>query len=74
MNHGDMPVGKLTRIPDFLPPPDELIFPKRAVKVTIALDEDSLNFFKKKAATIGTKYQQMIREVLRRYVSHYREV
>ncbi|MBI2068405.1 MAG: BrnA antitoxin family protein [Deltaproteobacteria bacterium] len=71
MADSNLPVGKLTKVPDFLPRPEELVFPNKTVKVTIALDENSLAFFKKKADHLGAKYQQMIREVLRRYVEHY---
>ncbi len=67
----DMPIGKLTVIPDFLPPPDQLILPGQAVKITISLDQESLLFFKEMAAKLGTKYQRMIREVLRRYAQAY---
>lgn len=67
----DMPIGKLTEIPNFLPPPEKLIPPDDMVKVTIALDRLSLQFFKRQAAKMGTKYQKMIREVIRGYVAHY---
>ena len=36
------------------------------VKITIIIDQDSLNFFKETAARLGAKYQRMIREVLKR--------
>ncbi|MDD5347016.1 MAG: CopG family transcriptional regulator [Candidatus Omnitrophica bacterium] len=68
----NMPVGKLTEIPDFLPPPEKLIFPKDTVKVTIYLDRLSVDFFKQKAKKHRGKYQRMIREVLDRYVQRYR--
>ena len=63
----DQPIGKLHRIPDFLPPPEEL-FPKRdAIKVTLVVDKESVEFFRYEAHERGMKYQRMIREVLREY-------
>ena len=67
----DMPIGKLTRIPDFLPPPSELVFPRDEVKVTLSLTRSSVAFFKDQARRNRTKYQRMIREVLDRYAARY---
>ena len=67
-----MPVGKLVRIADFLPPPGELAVPEETVKVTITLDRASVEFFKQAAQKHGTKYQRMIREILDHYASRYR--
>lgn len=68
----DCPVGKMTRIPNFLPPPSELIFPgDETEKVTIVLKKDNVDFFRRKAKEHHTKYQKMIREVLDRYVTKY---
>lgn len=66
-----MPIGKLTRIKDFLPPPSELIEPEETVKVTISLKKESIKFFKRQAGKHHTKYQKMIREVLDRYATQY---
>jgi predicted DNA binding CopG/RHH family protein len=68
----DMPIGKLTRVKDFLPPPDQLVFPEKPVKVTIALKPSSLEFFKAQAKKHGDKYQRMIRVLLDQYVSRYK--
>lgn len=68
----DMPIGKLTRVKDFLPPPEELVFPQRkTVKVTISLSELSVEFFKQQAKKHHVKYQQMIRELLDNYTIKY---
>ena len=67
----DMPVGKLTKVADFLPPPEELIIPQDTVKVTIALTQSSLDFFKRQAKRHHTKYQKMIRQVVDRYAQQY---
>ncbi len=71
MRDPNMPIGRMTRVADFLPPPNELVLPDDTVKVTIGLRRSSVEFFKRKAQKHHTKYQKMIREVLDRYVSHY---
>ena len=68
----DFPSGKLTQVPNFLPPPSELAKAKVVVKVTIGLDLDTIQFFKKAARKHKTKYQRMIRQVLDQYMEHYR--
>ncbi len=70
-NSEDMPIGKLTRVPNFLPPPSELVFPDDTVKVTLALTKSSLDFFKREAKKHKTKYQKMIREVVDRYAKQF---
>ena len=67
----DIPIGKLTRVEDFLPPPSELARPEETVKVTISLKRSSVKFFKEQAEKHHSKYQKMIREVLDRYASRY---
>jgi len=67
----NMPVGKLTRVKDFLPPPEELVMPEETIKVTISLNRTSVEFFKRQAEKYHTKYQKMIRELLDRYVARY---
>ena len=67
----DMPFGKLVEVENFLPPPDQLIFPKDTEKITIALTRSTITYFKSLAKTHRTKYQKMIREVLDRYASRY---
>jgi len=66
-----MPVGKLTIIEDFLPSPEKL-FPKtEKKKITLEVDEQTVSFFKEKARKMGTKYQKMMREVLKGYAKKY---
>lgn len=67
----DFPVGKVKVVTDFLPPPEKLIHVRDTVKVTLAIDKDSLLFFKKCASKQGVKYQRMIREVLSGYARKY---
>lgn len=68
----DFPIGKLTRVKDMLPPPSQLVLGEKTTKVTIALSQSSVSFFKREARRYHTKYQRMIREVLDRYTSRYR--
>ncbi len=68
----DFPVGELKRVPDFLPPPEELAKAPIRVRVTIELDAESIEFFQQQALKHKTKYQRMIREVLKRYVKHFK--
>jgi predicted DNA binding CopG/RHH family protein len=67
----NMPIGKLTKIADFLPSPDELVVPEETVKITLALKKSSVEFFKHAAQEHHTKYQRMIRELVDRYASRY---
>ena len=69
----DMPIGKMTRVKDFLPPPEELVFPQETIKITISLSALSVEFFKQQAKKQHVKYQQMIRELLDWYVTQYAE-
>lgn len=65
------PQGKLKPIPDFLPPPEELLPTEETVKITVAIDEKTLKFFKNYASKSGLKYQRLIREVLKGYARRY---
>lgn len=68
---GDEPIGRLTRIPDFLPPPSELFPPEDSIKITLTIDLATIFFFKQAAKKSGTKYQRMMREVLKVYAKRY---
>jgi len=61
------PLGRLSVVEDFLPPPSELVFREETEKVTIALSKRSVDFFKREARLNGTQYQRMIRALLDRY-------
>jgi predicted DNA binding CopG/RHH family protein len=67
----DMPIGELTRIDDFLPPPKELAVPEETVMVTLRLSEKSVEFFKQQAKKYHTKYQKMLRFLVDRYAERY---
>lgn len=69
-----MPIGKLTIVPDFLPPPEKLLPKSEMQKVTIEIDKETVDFFRDQAKTVsGGKYQRMMREVLRIYARKYKK-
>ena len=67
--HG--PGGDPRVVPDFLPPPGELLFREDGVKVTISLSRRSVEFFKGEARKHNTQYQRMIRRLLDAYAAHH---
>ena len=64
-----MEIGRI--IPNFLPPPEQLVFKEDAIKVTITLSTKSVHFFKTEAAKRGVQYQRMIRRLLDAYVEAF---
>jgi hypothetical protein len=56
IEYTDEPLGKLSVIEDFLPPPEELVLRRDHVKVTISLSKSSVDFFKKEAGKRQTSY------------------
>jgi len=71
MTKQNMPIGRLTRIKDVLPPPEELLMPQDTVKVTLSLSKSSIDFFKQQAQRCHTKYQRMIRQLVDMYAARY---
>jgi hypothetical protein len=65
------PVGRYKVIPDFLPPPDQLVKKETNVKVTINLRKDSVDFFKTVARKNNVQYQKVIRGLLNSYADTY---
>jgi hypothetical protein len=66
-DRGEM-AGDLRRIKDDLPSPDQLAGEiSQQTKVTLALDNDALAFFKREANRRNTSYQRMIRNLVRSY-------
>ena len=63
----NMPAGRMARIKDVLPSPEELALSDEQVKVTISLSRKSVEYFKNEAKKHHTKYQKMIRRLLDRY-------
>lgn len=70
---GDKPVGELKRVADFLPAPSKLIQKEHVTKITLAVDDETVEFFKSTAKSLGTKYQKMMREVLKTYAGHFKK-
>lgn len=56
---------------DFLPPPEVFAGAERSVKVTLALSQDSVDFFKEQAAKYDVPYQRLIRNVVSGYARRY---
>ncbi len=71
VRYTDEPVQFGRIIPNFLPPPERLIFKEDAIKVTITLSTKSVYFFKTEAAKRGVQYQRMIRRLLDAYVEAF---
>jgi hypothetical protein len=67
----DEPIQLGRVLPNFLPPPAQLVFKEDAVKVTITLSSRSVLFFKAEAAKRGVQYQRMIRRLLDAYVEAF---
>jgi uncharacterized protein (DUF4415 family) len=58
-------------IVDDLPPPCELIFKEPKTKITIALNNRVVNYFKESAKKSNVKYQTMINKVLDAYMRKF---
>lgn len=67
----EAPVGKTTRVDDFLPPPEVLFASDDRVKITIEIEGTTLDFFKDQAMRTGSKYQRLMRQVLKQYAKKY---
>jgi len=68
------PMGQLKVIKDFLPSPDKLVLKEENVKVTIALNKSSIEFFKREAQRYHTSYQKMIRRLIDLYASQHKRL
>jgi len=55
-------------VADFLPPPEQLVFRTEKQKVTMMLDKEVVDFFKRAAQKNDGKYQPMINSALRSYM------
>ena len=69
----DKPIGALTQVADFLQPPSKLVPKEHLKKITLTVDDETVHFFKATAKTFGTKYQKMMREVLKNYAGHFKK-
>lgn len=58
-------------IDDFLPPPEKLVLKNQAVRVTIALTKNSVDFFKLQVSKYHVPYQRIIKNVLDDYAAYH---
>lgn len=70
---GDGPSENAIIVPDFLPPPEELAKARTTNKISIGLDQSSIDFFKEEAKKHGVPYQRMIRNLLDEYVRAHKK-
>ena len=66
ITYTDEPIELGATIKDFLPPPGELALRDKTVRVTLNLNEESVNFFKEEAQREGIPYQRLIRRELKK--------
>lgn len=71
IEYSDEPMGEIVPMEDIFPKPEELVFKKDKTKVTIALSNTSIAFFKREAKKHHTQYQKMIRNLLDEYVARH---
>jgi predicted DNA binding CopG/RHH family protein len=71
IRYTDEPLGDVKVIPDFLPPPEDLVVRDEGVKITISLSRRSIEFFKSEARKHDTQYQRMIRRLLDAYAEKF---
>ncbi len=67
---GKIDDAQLQIVKDFLPRPEELVLRDSkpdSRKVTVVLDDYTIDFFKKSAKELGGSYQAMIRKLLLEY-------
>ncbi len=71
IKYSDEEIGDFKVIPDFLPRPEQLVLKEETVKITLALNRSSIEFFKKQAKKNHTQYQKMIRSLLDHYAMRF---
>ena len=62
------PIGNVTIVEDFLPPPEQLVPKKNTVRVTMEFTKESIEYFKREAQRYNAPYQAMIRNLVDIYV------
>lgn len=67
----DEPISLGERVDDFLPPPHELVPSSDTVKITLNLNRESLDFFKRTSREQGVPYQRMIRALIDAYAEKH---
>jgi predicted DNA binding CopG/RHH family protein len=66
------PIGEVTIVADFLPPPEQLIPKKSTVRVTMEFTRESIEYFKQEAKRHNASYQAMIRNLVDAYAKKHR--
>ena len=72
--YSDYDMGEVKVVKDFLPSPDQLVFKKEQVKVTMEMSKKSIDFFKSQAKKHGGSYQVMLRRLVDCYVDQQQAV
>jgi predicted DNA binding CopG/RHH family protein len=73
MKYKKGPIGKIKIVEDFLPKPKDLVLKEEVAKITISLTKSSIEFFKSEAEKYHTNYQTMIRVLIDKYASCYKQ-
>jgi len=65
------PIGEVTIVQDFLPPPEQLVPKKTTVRITMEFTQESIDFFKQEAKRHNASYQAMIRNLVDAYAKQH---
>ena len=71
IKYTEEPIKMGRRVGDFLPSPAEIALKERTKRVTINLNEGSLQIFKKEASRLAIPYQKLLRTVVDLYAYRY---
>lgn len=67
------PIGAVTRVDDFLPPPAQLVKREEKIKVTLELTKESVDYFKEQAKREHVPYQRMLRGLIDQYAKQQQQ-
>jgi hypothetical protein len=62
------PIGNVTIVDDFLPPPEQLVSKKNTVRLTLDFTKESIEFLQREAQHQNASYEVMIRKLVDAYV------
>lgn len=62
------PIGNVTIVDDFLPPPEQLVPKKNTVRLTLDFTKESIEFLQQEAQSQDASYEVMIRKLVDAYV------
>ncbi len=69
----EKPIGNVTIVEDFLPPPEQLVPKTKTVRVTMEFTKESIEFFKREAKYHNASYQEMIRNLVDTYAKQQKQ-